>query len=54
LREKTPWLRALFVSGYAADILARKGVLDSGIEFLPKPFTADALLARVRMILDQP
>jgi CheY-like chemotaxis protein len=52
LREGTPGLRALFVSGYTQDAIARRGVLDSGVEFLPKPFTAATLVARVRAVLD--
>jgi PAS domain S-box-containing protein len=54
LRREVPGLRALYVSGYTQDVIARRGVLDSGVEFLPKPFTAGALVARVRAVLDAP
>ena len=52
LRRKRPGLRALFVSGYPQEVIARRGVLDGGIEFLAKPFTPAALAARVRAVLD--
>ena len=52
LRRQHAGLRALYVSGYPQDTIARRGVLDSGIQFLPKPFTAASLLARVRAVLD--
>jgi PAS domain S-box-containing protein len=52
LERLRPGLRALYVSGYTADAIAERGVLESGIEFLPKPFTAGALLERVRTLLD--
>jgi PAS domain S-box-containing protein len=52
LRRATPGLRALFVSGYTQDAIARRGVLDSGVDFLPKPFTPAMLVARVRATLD--
>jgi PAS domain S-box-containing protein len=53
LRRERPGLRVLFVSGYPSDAISRAGVLDSGIEFLPKPFTALVLQERVRHVLDQ-
>ena len=52
LRRQRPGLRALFVSGYPQEVIARRGVLDGGIEFLAKPFTPAVLAARVRAILD--
>jgi DNA-binding response OmpR family regulator len=53
LVEKCPGTRVLFMSGYSQDAISRHGVLDEGIDFVPKPFTADALRARVREVLDR-
>ncbi len=53
LARRLPGIRVLFVSGYTRDVISHHGVLDSGIEFLEKPFTSSALLARVRGLLDQ-
>ncbi|HET8732706.1 MAG TPA: PAS domain S-box protein, partial [Anaeromyxobacteraceae bacterium] len=52
IAELRPGIRVLFVSGYTHDAISRQGVLDEGIEFLPKPFTAAELLGRVRAVLD--
>jgi CheY-like chemotaxis protein len=52
LSENRPGLRALFMSGYTANVIAHRGVLDEGIEFLQKPFRAVDLAARVRQVLD--
>jgi DNA-binding response OmpR family regulator len=47
-----PGLRVLFASGYAEDVIAHHGVLESGVAFIQKPFAADGLLRRVRALLD--
>jgi hypothetical protein len=40
------------MSGYAASTLGKKGVLDRGEILLDKPFTATALVRKVRAVLD--
>jgi CheY-like chemotaxis protein len=47
-----PGLKRLFMSGYTADIIAPHGVLDEGVHFLQKPFSLNALAAKVREALD--
>ena len=47
-----PDARVLFMSGYAGDDLARRGLADDAAQFLPKPFTPDLLARRVRAALD--
>jgi hypothetical protein len=42
------------MSGYTDDIIAHRGVLESGTQLLEKPFTARALLGRVRAVLGEP
>lgn len=58
LRERVaglkPGVKCLFMSGYTADVIAHQGVLEAGVEFLQKPFTADALGRKVREVLDGP
>jgi len=53
LTQHRPGLHALFMSGYTANVIAHRGVLDDGVEFLQKPFRAMDLAWSVRRILDQ-
>lgn len=48
-----PHLKVLFTTGYTANAIVHNGRLDPGVELLSKPFSASALGARVRKILDQ-
>jgi two-component system, cell cycle sensor histidine kinase and response regulator CckA len=51
VRSEFPEIKVLFTSGYTGDVLGRRGVLEDGLEFLPKPFTPAALVDKVRAIL---
>jgi PAS domain S-box-containing protein len=48
-----PNLKCLFMSGYTADVIAHHGVLDSGIHFIQKPFSARDLASKLREVLDE-
>ncbi len=46
--------RTLYMSGYTDDAIVRHGVLEPGLAFLYKPFTVEALSAKLRQVLDGP
>ena len=52
LSLKWPEMKALFMSGYTANVIAHHGVIDEGIQFLQKPFSVKSLAAKVREVLD--
>ena len=51
LQAVRPGIKVVYMSGYTADVISRQGVLDSGIEFIKKPFTPEALALKVRSVL---
>ena len=46
-----PGLRVLYMSGYTDDIIFRRGVLASDMQFIAKPFGQSALLRKLREVL---
>ncbi|MEO7085766.1 MAG: PAS domain S-box protein [Gemmatimonadaceae bacterium] len=51
LVQQRPELKVIYMSGYTEDAIVQRGVLTPGIIFLNKPFTSDALAAKVREVL---
>lgn len=53
VRERDPDLPVLFISGYPSEISSTGGLLDSGQNFLGKPFGPQELTERVRELLER-
>jgi YesN/AraC family two-component response regulator len=47
-----PAIKVLFMSGYPADVIAQRGVLERDMSFLPKPFLRADLACKLREMLD--
>lgn len=47
VRALRPGAPCLFVSGYPADVITDRGVLNDGVHFLQKPYTLDELARSV-------
>jgi CheY-like chemotaxis protein len=52
LRARNPAMAVLYMSGYTADVVGRRCVVESDGVLLRKPFTPDELLSRVDELLD--
>jgi signal transduction histidine kinase/CheY-like chemotaxis protein len=53
IRVLKPNIKSLFMSGYTANAIAHRGVLEKGIHFIQKPFSLTTLAKKVREVLDQ-
>jgi len=47
-----PTMKIVYMSGYPADALDHQGLVDGEFEFLPKPIGVEALVRKVREVLD--
>jgi YesN/AraC family two-component response regulator len=52
LRTFYPDIKILFMSGYTADVIAHRGVLEEDVQFIQKPFSMKDLGVKVREVLD--
>ncbi len=48
-----PGIKTLYISGYADGVIDETDILPDGVNFLQKPFTPEALSAKVAQILNQ-
>ncbi|HEX2560264.1 PAS domain S-box protein [Phenylobacterium sp.] len=55
LQARAPRLgmKVLYTTGYTRNAVVHNGVLEPGVEFLPKPFSIADLAAKVRAVLDR-
>jgi two-component system, cell cycle sensor histidine kinase and response regulator CckA len=54
IRDIRTDIRVLYTSGYTDNTISQLGVLEPGTPFIQKPFTPDALVRKVREVLDAP
>ncbi len=52
IRKIRPDIKAIFTSGYTADIIRQRGFLDEGLTLLTKPLSPRDLLTKIREALD--
>jgi two-component system, cell cycle sensor histidine kinase and response regulator CckA len=52
LMHERPHMKVLYISGYTDDAIIHHGVVQQGAAFLQKPFPPDALVHKVRQVLD--
>jgi PAS domain S-box-containing protein len=53
IRKIKSGVKVVFISGYAADVMHKKGMFEEGTEFITKPFKKDDLLQKIREVLDK-
>ena len=53
LAKRRKDMKVLFISGYSDDVIAKHGMIDEGLSFLQKPFTASSLGKKIREVLEK-
>ncbi len=48
-----PDIKFIFISGYTADIIVKKGINENGVDFVTKPFSKNDILRKIRNVLDR-
>ena len=53
IRKLKTGIKVIFISGYTADIIQKKGIAEEGAEYITKPFNKNDLLQKIRDVLDK-
>ncbi|HEY8570899.1 PAS domain S-box protein [Phenylobacterium sp.] len=53
IRAQAPHVKVLYTTGYTRNAVVHNGVVDAGVDFLPKPFSIADLARKVRAVLDK-
>jgi PAS domain S-box-containing protein len=53
IRKSAPDIKTIFTSGYTANIIHKKGILEEGIDLILKPVSPNQLLRKIREVLDR-
>jgi PAS domain S-box-containing protein len=53
IKKIQPDIKAIFMSGYTADVIHRRGIIEEGLNFVSKPISPAELLRKIRGALDQ-
>ena len=53
IRRLRPGIKVLFMSGYSINMISKKGIAEEGLDFILKPVSPEALLKKVREVLDR-
>jgi two-component system, cell cycle sensor histidine kinase and response regulator CckA len=54
VRRIRPGVKTIFTSGYTADVISSKGMLEEGMHFITKPASLRELSHKIRDVLDAP
>jgi two-component system, cell cycle sensor histidine kinase and response regulator CckA len=54
IAQLRPGMKVLFMSGYSSEIVARRGIMEKGMQFIQKPFDMTVLHAKIRETLAAP
>jgi len=52
LTKSHPRMKCLFMSGYTANVIALRGILEKGLNFIAKPFSSESLSAKLSQVPD--
>jgi two-component system, cell cycle sensor histidine kinase and response regulator CckA len=52
IKKIRPDIKGIFISGYTSDIIAQKGVMEDGVNFISKPLSTSDLFNKIREVLE--